>query len=89
MDDFEQRLMVSGLMRFRNELLEKEKPTDDVNDLILKVIDAPSSSRTAHRLFSHGCEKRARSVVPPLPTKSDDFAGTHKRDRRRDDREAR
>ena len=39
---FEQRLMVSGLMDFRNDLLRDEKPTEDINDLILKVIDAPT-----------------------------------------------
>lgn len=42
LDDFEQRLMVSGLMEFRNDLLKEEKPTEDINDLILKVIDAPT-----------------------------------------------
>ena len=42
LDDFEQRLMVSGLMDFRNDLLKEEKPTEDINDLILKVIDAPT-----------------------------------------------
>lgn len=40
--DFEQRLMVSGLMDFRNDLLRDEKPTEDINDLILKAIDAPT-----------------------------------------------
>jgi hypothetical protein len=42
LDDFEQRLMVSGLMDFRNDLLRDEKPTEDINDLILKVIDTPT-----------------------------------------------
>lgn len=42
LDGFEQRLMVSGLMDFRNDLLRDEKPTEDINDLILKVIDAPT-----------------------------------------------
>ena len=42
LDDFEQRLMVSGLMDFRNDLLRDEKPTEDINDLILKVIDEPT-----------------------------------------------
>lgn len=42
LDDFEQRLMVSGLMDFRNDLLRDEKPTEDINDLILKVIDVPT-----------------------------------------------
>ena len=42
LDAFEQRLMVSGLADFRNDLIRDEKPTEDVDDLILKVIDAPT-----------------------------------------------
>ena len=42
LDEFELRLMVSGLMDFRNDLLKDDKPTEDINDLILKVIDAPT-----------------------------------------------
>lgn len=42
LNEFEQRLMVSGLMDFRNDLLKDDKPTEDINDLILKVIDAPT-----------------------------------------------
>ena len=42
LDDFEQRLLVSGLADFRNDLIRDEKTTEDVDDLILKVIDAPT-----------------------------------------------
>ena len=42
LDDFEQRLMVSSLMDFRNDLLRDEKPIEDINNLILKAIDAPT-----------------------------------------------
>ena len=42
LDDFEQRLMVNGLNDFRNDLIREEKPTEDLDDLILKVIDAPT-----------------------------------------------
>ena len=42
LDDFEQRLMVSGLADFRNDLIREDKPTEDVDDLLLKVIDAPT-----------------------------------------------
>ena len=41
LDNFEQRLLVNGLNDFRNDLLRDDKPTEDVDDLILKVIDAP------------------------------------------------
>ena len=42
LDDFEQRLMVAGLADFRNDLLRADKPTEDVNGLIMKVIEAPT-----------------------------------------------
>ncbi len=41
LNDFEQRLMVNGLVEFKNDLNRNDKPTEDVDDLILKVIDAP------------------------------------------------
>ncbi len=40
LDDFEQRLMVTGLADFRNALIREDKPTEDVDTLLLKVIDA-------------------------------------------------
>lgn len=40
LDSFEQRLMVSALTDFHNDLLREEKPTEDVDGLLLKVIDA-------------------------------------------------
>ena len=52
LDDFEQRLMVSGLMDFRNDLLKEEKPTEDINDLILKVIDAPTKKEKRKATFA-------------------------------------
>lgn len=41
-DDFDHRLMVNGLNNFRNNLIKEDKPTEDVDELILKVIDAPT-----------------------------------------------
>ncbi len=41
LDSFEQRLMVNGLADWRNDLIRDEKPTEDVDELLLKVIDAP------------------------------------------------
>ena len=37
MDDFDHRLMVNGLTTFRNELIREEKPTEDVEELILRL----------------------------------------------------
>lgn len=42
LDDFEHRLMIGGLNSFRNGLIQDDKPTEDIDDLILKVIDAPT-----------------------------------------------
>lgn len=40
-DDFEQNLMINGINEFRNMLLEQCMPTEDVDKLLMKVIDAP------------------------------------------------
>ena len=40
MESFEQRLLVGALTDFRNELIREERPTEDVDVLLLKVIDA-------------------------------------------------
>ena len=42
LNSFEQRLMVRGLADFRNDALRDGKPTEDVDNLLLKVIDAPA-----------------------------------------------
>lgn len=45
LDGYEQRLMVKGLTDFRNDALREGKPTEDVDELILKVIDAPPEKK--------------------------------------------
>ena len=42
LDDFDHRLLVGCLMTARNEYIHKDKPIEDVNELILKIIDAPT-----------------------------------------------
>ena len=51
LDDFDKRLMVRSLVGFRNDLIGAEMPTEDVDDLILKVIDAQPEKKR-RRLFS-------------------------------------
>ena len=41
LSDFEHRLLINGMMAFHNQLMEEGKPTEDVNDLIIKILDAP------------------------------------------------
>ena len=38
--DFEYRLLINALVDYRNKLLEANKPTEDVNELQMKVINA-------------------------------------------------
>ena len=35
--------MVKGLIDFRNDLIKDEKPTEDIDVLLLKVIKAPTT----------------------------------------------
>ncbi|MBQ4349578.1 MAG: hypothetical protein IJC79_08200 [Clostridia bacterium] len=37
--DFECNLLVNGMNEFRNMLLAEGLPTEDVNELLLKIID--------------------------------------------------
>ena len=45
MDRYEHRLIVAGLNDFRNDLIADGRPTEDVDDLLLKVIDAPTKKQ--------------------------------------------
>ncbi len=42
LDNFEQRVMVRSLNDARTQLMQNENPTEDVDDLLLKLIDAPT-----------------------------------------------
>ena len=37
--DFECNLLVNGMNEFRNMLLDEDLPTEDINELLLKIID--------------------------------------------------
>ena len=41
LEEFDQRLMVNGLVEFKNDLQRQGRPTEDVENLIVKVIDVP------------------------------------------------
>ena len=42
LDDFEHRLLVGCVNVARTMYLEQKKPTEDVDDLLVKIIKAPS-----------------------------------------------
>ena len=72
-DDFDHRLMVNGLNNFRNDLIKEDKPTEDVDELILKVIDAPGLRPATCALMGSPVTLRALSIISftekpwPLP----------------------
>lgn len=41
LDDLERRLIINCLNDFRNNLISKGKYTDGVDEVLLKIIDAP------------------------------------------------
>ena len=43
--NFEHRFLINALVHFRNELLETQRPTEDISNLLLKIIDAPKTRR--------------------------------------------
>ena len=44
-NDFQRRVIIRSLSDVRNVLIEKQCPTDDVNDALLRVIDAKPKKR--------------------------------------------
>ena len=42
MDDFEHCLLVGCINKARTEYMEEGKPTEDIDDLLIKAIDAPT-----------------------------------------------
>ena len=49
LDDYEFRVMVDALARRRNDLIKQSLPTEDVSNLILKIIDSPAKASKKDR----------------------------------------
>ena len=45
MDEYEHGIITNALNDMRNEFIEEKRPTDAVDDLLLKVIDAPKKKK--------------------------------------------
>ena len=44
-DPFEHDLLINGINEFRNSLLEEEQPTEDIDELLMKILDAPPQKK--------------------------------------------
>lgn len=42
LDRYEQGIIINALNDFRTELMEDKRPTDAVDDVLIKAIDAPT-----------------------------------------------
>ncbi len=42
LDRYEQGVVINALNEMRNDLIEEERPTDIVDEVLLKTIDAPT-----------------------------------------------
>ena len=76
LDKLEHGVVINALNEMRNDLIEEDRSTDIVDEVLLKTIDAPRRRGLRSLLSPASGQKLDRSVAPPLPTKSDDFAGT-------------
>lgn len=45
LSDFEHRLLLRALSGYRNALIRDQRPTRDINDIIMKVAEAPTKKR--------------------------------------------
>ncbi|MFZ5967636.1 MAG: hypothetical protein ACOYVK_10765 [Bacillota bacterium] len=45
LDDYEYGVVVNALNELRNDLIKDERPTDAVDELLLKTIDAPKKQK--------------------------------------------
>lgn len=50
LDGYEYGVVVNALNELRNELIEEQRPTDAVDDLLLKTIDAPTKKQKRRKL---------------------------------------
>ena len=45
LDEYEHGVVINALNDMRNDLIEEKRPTDAVDELLIKTIDAPKKKR--------------------------------------------
>jgi hypothetical protein len=51
LDRYEQGIIINALNDFRNELMEDKRPTDAVDDVLIKAIDAPTKKEKRKEIY--------------------------------------
>ena len=54
LDDFERRVVINGLNQFRTQLIAEGKYTEDLDEVLLKIIDAKQKRFRAIKEDNHG-----------------------------------
>ena len=54
LDDFERKVVISGLNQFRTQLISAGKQTDALDEVLLKIIDAKQKRFRIIREDNHG-----------------------------------
>ena len=65
LDRYEHGVVINALNEMRNDLLEEERPTDIVDEILLKAIDAPTKKI---RIFG---ERRRNGACELLPRRGE------------------
>ena len=52
LDKYEYGIVINALNQLRNNLIKEEESTDVINELLLKVIDAPDKSQKKKTIFA-------------------------------------
>lgn len=45
LDPYQHGVVINGLNNLRNDLIEDKRPTDIVDEVLIKTVDAPSKSK--------------------------------------------
>ena len=54
-DEYEQRILINALNLFRNQQIRESRPTDPIDELIMKIIEhGPKNLMVAERGASYG-----------------------------------
>lgn len=66
LDRYEHGVVINALNEMRNDLIEEERPTDIVDEVLLKAIDAPTKKQGS-KTMKHGSNPRILYLLGIIP----------------------
>lgn len=58
LDQYELKTIINALNEMRTQLIKEERPTDVINELLLKVIDAPLKKKALTKVLRRDSARR-------------------------------